>query len=163
MFPRLSWAVDARHSRLLLTGVALRQVEAVRDTSAVANNLLTQSQRGMLELTFLNDAKTRQKYTVLVCEEIHPKKKAGEYLDGGEFENELKQVLGDTYGAYDLSESEVLIIGQQGLLLAGAGAHRHEKVLMAYLSLMTRNVFMRQLYRCDAFGVLCNIVFFIFV
>ena len=122
-------------------------VETTSDSSRVADNLLTQHQRSMLDLTFLNDASTRQKYVVLMCESILPKKKALQYLDHGELENEMKQVLGDTYGGYDLSDSEVLIVGQNGLLCAGAGAMRHEQMLLMFLGLMSRNVFMRTLFK----------------
>ena len=122
-------------------------VETTSDTSRVADNLLTQHQRSMLELTFLNDAATRQKYVVVMCESISPKKRAMEYLDHGELENEMKQILGDTYAAHDLSDSEVLVVGQNGLLCAGAGALRHEKMLLIFLGLMSRNVFMRTLFK----------------
>ena len=122
-------------------------VETTSDSSQVADNLLTQHQRSMLELTFLNDASTRQKYCVVMCESILPKKRAMEYLDHGELENEMKQILGDTHTAHDLSDSEVLIVGQNGLLCAGAGAMRHEKMLLVYLGLMSRNVFMRTLFK----------------
>eukprot|EP01047_Picozoa_sp_COSAG01_P007043 COSAG01_NODE_260_length_20041_cov_15.896249_1_plen_908_part_00 len=122
-------------------------VETVKDSSTVAENLLTAKQRDMLNLTFLNDAATRQKFTVLLCESIKPKKLAVEYLDHGELENEMKQVLGDVTGSYDLSETEVLVVGQQGLLCAGSGALRHEETLLMYSGLMARNVFMRTLFR----------------
>ena len=110
-------------------------VETVRDSSAVGNNLLTHSQRAMLELTYLNDASTRQKYTVLIAEEIHPKKKAAEYLDKGEFENEMKQVLGDTYGGYDLSESEVRPQGKADFLVLKAGKERQQQGKAAFFLL----------------------------
>ena len=122
-------------------------METTADSSRVADNLLTQHQRSMLDLTFLNDAATRQKYVVLICESILPKKRAMEYLDHGEMENEMKQILGDTYEAHDLSDSEVLVLGQNGVLCAGAGATRHEKALHMYLGLMSRNVFMRTLFK----------------
>lgn len=37
----------------------------------------------------------------------------------GEYENELKQVIGDTKAAYDISEHDTLIFGSHGLLVAG--------------------------------------------
>ena len=121
--------------------------ETVMDSSTVAENLLTAKQRDMLNLAFLNDASTRQKYTVIMCDSIKPKKKAEQYLDHGEFENEMKQVLGEIYGAYDLSETEVLVTGSNGLLCAGSGTMRHEQMLLIYSGLMSRNVFMRTLFR----------------
>eukprot|EP01047_Picozoa_sp_COSAG01_P060737 COSAG01_NODE_7489_length_3188_cov_1.910651_2_plen_79_part_00 len=44
---------------------------------------------------------------------------AARYLDKEDFENELKQVLGDTHVAYDLGrEGEgLMVMGSQGILL----------------------------------------------
>lgn len=35
-------------------------------------------------------------------------------MDKGEYENELKQVLGDTRAAFDISEHDTLIFGAHG-------------------------------------------------
>eukprot|EP00968_Pinguiococcus_pyrenoidosus_P003086 scaffold183_cov249-Pinguiococcus_pyrenoidosus.AAC.9 len=40
-------------------------------------------------------------------------------MDRGEYENELKQVIGDAKAAYDISEHDTLIFGGHGLLVAG--------------------------------------------
>lgn len=42
-----------------------------------------------------------------------------QYMDKDEFENELKQVLGDTRAAFDISERDTLIFGAHGILVAG--------------------------------------------
>ena len=38
-------------------------------------------------------------------------------MDKEENENEIKQVIGDTYRAHDLSESELIIFGKSGVLI----------------------------------------------
>ena len=50
---------------------------------------------------------------------------------------------GDTQGAYDLTSTEVLITGRNGLLIAGPNAKDHEPALILYLQLHSRNMFMR--------------------
>ena len=40
----------------------------------------------------------------------------------GEYENELKQVLGDTRAAFDISEHDTLVFGAFGLCVAGPNA-----------------------------------------
>ena len=144
---RLDAVMDRIGSGISLDYMSRVLVETVRDSSTVAENLLTAKQRDMLNLTFLDDAATRQKFVVLICEQIQPKCNASEYLDHGEMENELKQVLGDVYAAHDLSETEVLVLGQSGLMCAGSGAMRQESTLMIYSGLMARNTFMRTLFR----------------
>ena len=54
-------------------------------------------------------------------------------MDKGEYENELKQVIGDTKAAYDISEHDTLIFGAYGLLVAGPNSRHHEPLLCAYL------------------------------
>ena len=48
-----------------------------------------------MNLVYLGDAQ-RDKINLLVANEITPHLTAEEYMDKGEYENELKQVLGDT-------------------------------------------------------------------
>jgi hypothetical protein len=59
----------------------------------------------------------------------------------------LSQVIGDTYAAHDLSDTERVIIGRNGLLLVTDDLPKFEPVLMCHLSLMARNVFMTSLFQ----------------
>jgi hypothetical protein len=72
-----------------------------------------------MQLVFLGDAINRNKFNLVIANEITPHLTAEEYMDKGEYENELKQVIGDTKGAYDISEHDTLIFGAYGLLVAG--------------------------------------------
>ena len=56
---------------------------------------------------------------MLISEGIEPKLEASRYLDKEDNENELKQVLGDTTAAYNLTPDDVLIIGKNGMLISG--------------------------------------------
>ena len=48
-------------------------------------------------------------------------------------ENELKQVLGDTQGAYNLTPDDVMVTGKNGMLIAGPNSRKHEALLIQYL------------------------------
>lgn len=54
-------------------------------------------------------------------------------MDKGEYENELKQVLGDTRAAYDISEHDTLVFGEHGILVAGPNSRHHEPLLVAFM------------------------------
>ena len=124
-------------------------VDAQEDSTKAIHNLLSPHQRQFLDLTYLNDASNRDKFTVIFAESINPKVSAEEYLDNGENENEIKQVLGDTYSSFDLTDDEVLIIGKGGVFVGGDHSARHEPFLMAHAELQTRHIFMKNLYaRC---------------
>ena len=101
----------------------------------------------MLDIVYLNDAEGRDKYSAILCEQINPIDVAEAYMDKGEKENELKQVLGDTYNSWDLGDKEVLIMGQRGILLCSPNFMKYEELVVTYLSLMTRNLFMRSLFQ----------------
>jgi WD repeat-containing protein 35 len=54
------------------------------------------------QLIFLGDASNRNKINLIIANEITPHLTAEEYMDKGEYENELRQVIGDTKAAYDI-------------------------------------------------------------
>ena len=118
-------------------------VDVHLDSSRITKDLISKYQMTLLECAFMNDAANRDKFNMLITESIEPKMEAIEYLDGEDIENELKQVLGDTQGAYDLTANDVLITGRNGLLIAGPNAKQHEPALVLYLQLHSRNMFMR--------------------
>jgi hypothetical protein len=70
---------------------------------------------------------------LVIANEITPHLTAEEYLDKGDNENELKQVLGDTRAAFDISEHDTLIFGAHGILVAGPNSRHHEPLLCSYL------------------------------
>ena len=65
-------------------------------------------------------------------------------MDKGEFENELKQIIGDTKAAYDISEKDTLVFGAHGLLLCGPHARSHEPLLCAYMQFVTLDIFLQK-------------------
>ena len=80
----------------------MRQVHI--DSSKIAESLLSFYQRGLLEMVYMDDEENREKFNLLVCDGITPKLEASRYMDREENENELKQVLGDTDCAFNLSQ-----------------------------------------------------------
>ena len=77
---------------------------------------------------------------LIIANEVTPHLTAEEYMDKGEYENELKQVLGDTRAAFDISEHDTLIFGAKGLLVAGPNARHHEPLLCSYLQVRSADV-----------------------
>ena len=58
----------------------------------------------------------------------------------------MKQVLGDLHKVFDLGEDGVLIVGRNGMLVAGANAGDAEELLVCYLSLLCREMFIRNFF-----------------
>mmetsp|Transcript_24580 Transcript_24580/g.80306 ORF Transcript_24580/g.80306 Transcript_24580/m.80306 type:complete len:1147 (-) Transcript_24580:43-3483(-) len=144
--------MHAIQDRLSLDNLSRLLVDVHVDSSKIVDNLLSPHQRIMLDLTYLNDAEHREKYNVILTSRINKEGEdemlsADKYMDKEANENELKQVIGDTHASYDLSPGEVLLVGKNGLIVSSPTFERFEPLCVAYLSLMTRNMYMRSLFQ----------------
>ena len=118
-------------------------VDVHLDSSQITESLISRYQTSLLECAFLGDAAARDKFSLIIAEGVEPKLEASMYLDGEDNENELKQVLGDTQGAYNLTPDDVMVTGKNGMLIAGPNSRKHEALLVQYLQLHGRNMFLR--------------------
>ena len=121
-------------------------VDVHQDTSQIMNDLLSAYQRSLLDMIFMGDMDQRGKFNMILSEGIEPFQPAEEYMDRENKENELKQVLGDLHKCFDLGEDGVLIVGRDGILVAGANAGDCEELLVCYLSLLCREMFIRNYF-----------------
>lgn len=121
-------------------------VDVQQDSSSIVDSVISQYQRDLMELVFIGDAPNRNKISLIIANEITPHLTAGEYMDKGEYENEFKQVIGDTRAAYDISEQDSLIFGSQGLLVCGPNARNYEPLLCAYLQFTTLDLFLQNFF-----------------
>ncbi len=121
-------------------------VDIQQDSSSIVDSVISQYQRDLMDLVFIGDASKRNKVNLIIANEITPHLTAGEYMDRGEYENEFKQVIGDTRAAYDISEQDTLIFGSQGLLVCGPSARNYEPLLCAYLQFITLDLFLQNFF-----------------
>mmetsp|Transcript_14391 Transcript_14391/g.18856 ORF Transcript_14391/g.18856 Transcript_14391/m.18856 type:complete len:851 (+) Transcript_14391:129-2681(+) len=138
--------VDRIRDGISLDHLARLLVDVQIDSSQIVDSIISKYQRDVLNLLFTGDAPNRNKVKIIIANEIVPHLVAEEYMDRGEYENELKQVLGDTRTAFDISEHDVLIFGDNGLLLAGPNSRHHEPLLCAYLSMINIDLFLRSFF-----------------
>jgi WD repeat-containing protein 35 len=121
-------------------------VDVHQDSSKIIHDLLSAYQRKLLDMLFMDDAEARNKFNLIMASEIKPKMSADNYMDKGDYENELKQVLGDLHVCHDVSPDDLIIIGRDGLLVAGPSIRENEDLLVAYLSLLCREIFIRNYF-----------------
>ena len=121
-------------------------VDVQQDSSKIVDSVISLYQRALLELIFCGDAENRDKVNLIIANEITPHLTAEEYMDKGEYENELKQVLGDTRAAFDISEHDTLIFGAHGILVAGPNSRHHEPLLCSYLQFISMDIFVRNFF-----------------
>lgn len=146
---RLNAIMDRVKDNLSLDLMSRLLVDVTDDSSKVVSNLLSAHQKSMLELTFLEDSDNRDKFNCIIADGIHPKMPAEKYMDKEVNENEIKQVIGDTYMARDLSEHELIIFGKSGVLVAGPNALRHQAFVVMHSGFKARSIFMKCVFnRC---------------
>ncbi|CEG40393.1 uncharacterized protein PHALS_10596 [Plasmopara halstedii] len=143
--------IDATMDRsadfLCIDHLARLLVDVNLDSSKIINDLLSSHQRELLDMLFMGDARSRNKFALLTASGISPKLPARAYLDRGEKENELKQVLGELHSVHDIGKDDKLLVGHDGILLAGPNANRHEPLLVAHLTLLSRELVVRFFFK----------------
>merc|ERR1719506_912522 len=138
--------LDRIKDNISLDHLARLLVDVHMDSSKIVDSVISAYQRELLELIFMGDAESRDKVNLVIANEITPHLTAEEYMDKGEYENELKQVLGDTRAAFDISEHDTLVFGAHGILVAGPNSRHHEPLLCAYLQFITIDIFMQNYF-----------------
>ena len=138
--------MDRIKDKISLDHLSRILVDVQQDSSRIVDSVVSQRQRDMLDLIFVGDAQNRNKINLIIANEMNPHLTAEEYMDKGEFENELKQIIGDTKAAYDISEKGTLIFGAHGLLVCGPHARSHEPLLCAYMQFVTLDIFLQNYF-----------------
>ena len=138
--------MDRIRENISLDNLARLLVDVHVDSSKIMESLLSNHQRDLLDMIFLGSTLNRDKVNVIFADRVVPKQSAERYLDKDAFEYEIRQVLGDTYEAHDLSDDDVIITGSHGIMLVGPKSKTHEPVMLAFLSLRSRDVFVHNVF-----------------
>jgi hypothetical protein len=95
----------------------------------------------------------REKFNVFITSRINRKgfedmPMAHELLDREDMENELRQIIGEVECGFQLSrDDELIIIGTTGMIICSKDSARLEPLVLQYMSMMSRNLFIQCLYR----------------
>ena len=138
--------LDRILENISLDNLARLLVDIHIDSSKIMDSILSNHQRDLLDMVFLGNTENRDKINIILADRVTPKMAAKKYMDKDAFENDLRQVLGDTYEARDLSDDDVCVIGSHGILLAGPNSKKNEPVLLALLSLQARGIFVQNVF-----------------
>ena len=96
------------------------------DSTTLSTSMMSPYQRDLLDTVYDGDVTNRPKFSIYLAETISPKLRARHYLDGDSIEAEVKQLIGDTQFALDVTESDVVMVGECGIIFAGPECARHE-------------------------------------
>ena len=123
------------------------------DSSDLINNLLTPHQRTLLDLVFLGESVHREKFNVFFTSRINRQghdemPMAHELLDMEDMENEIRQIIGEVESGFQLSrDDEMIITGSNGVIVCSKETEKLEPLVMQYISVVSRNMFIQSLYR----------------
>jgi hypothetical protein len=122
-------------------------VHIQQDTSVLSNDLMSAFQRSLMERIFQGETLTRFKYTVLFCELSNlGSQDISAYIDNGDCEAELNQVLGPIYRSKNVNNTFQVLQGTNGLLVVGRGVRSFEKIILQFVHAQVRMRFLEHLF-----------------
>eukprot|EP00948_MAST-09A_sp_MAST-9A-sp1_P000939 g939.t1 len=145
---RVDAIADRVASHLSIDHLVRLLVDIHLDSSTLIDSLLTPYQQSILDIIFRANADARDKTVAVFAESIEPRLDAEKFLDREDHESEIRQLIGTTQGAFDITKDEMIIIGEKGVLVVGNGCKRHEDLLVSYLALRAIDVFIEAFYKC---------------
>jgi hypothetical protein len=123
-------------------------VDIEQDSCVILNDLMTPTQRSILNLVFREHPGDRSKFKLIFSEKTEPALPAANFMDHGEYENELKQILGPIRESHDLGKrGEVVVLGEWGALIIGHTLRKFDRVIISYASSVSLGQFIDVLFR----------------
>ena len=124
------------HDAISLDLLTRMAVDVVQDSSTILHDLMSEHQRELIDKLHQGHADKRPKFAIYLAAHIDPFfATSTQYLDRGEHENEMAQIIGQIRFAKDLSNSHFFFMGTIGVLLVGARAHLYDAFLVPYANL----------------------------
>ncbi|EKX48944.1 hypothetical protein GUITHDRAFT_68453, partial [Guillardia theta CCMP2712] len=124
-------------------------VDIMQDSSTIIESILTENQKDLLFSLFQQSLHLRPKYNCFLAQKIDPLFLSfSQYMDGGDHENEIAQLIGSVRSGHDLAKQHFLFVGSTGILLVGEQAHEYDSFLVPYCSLQSLQLITGVLFEC---------------
>jgi hypothetical protein len=122
------------------------------DSSRLLDDLLSEHQKELMNLNYFGRSLYRQKYFVLLGEQIEPVGKTTDFLDSGSKETELRQILEFVEKTYDFPNGDKIFIGTNASILCSKNYQDLEPVLVQFGFCRSINVFINNYFE-RIFGI----------
>ncbi len=120
--------------------------DVVLDSSVMVDTLLSVFQKRLLDVVFFDDSKERDKFTVIIGDEITPHFDDNDkYLDKEKHENELNQVLEAVHRVVTLSPKEKVFVGSHGIILVSPDSTKYEEIVSVAAFLYSLQILQRNI------------------
>jgi WD repeat-containing protein 35 len=122
--------IDSANSILSLDKMTRIISDLILDSSKMINTLLSTYQRRLLDLVYFGTPEYRNKFTILLVDEIEPDKEAQYFNDGEDLENELNQILSSTTDFHDMTSSgDKIFYGLEGVIIISQDPEKYEDII----------------------------------
>ena len=116
------------------------------DSSQIVNPMMSKLQIDVLSCLYDGNHMSRTKSLCILAERIEPKLTAAEYMDGGRYQKEFVQLVGEVHTCRDMTDDDVIFIGKEGVLLAGPKSRELEGLIVKYIALMVLDHAIQKLF-----------------
>lgn len=121
-------------------------VDVHMDSSTILDSVLSNHQRAIMQFIYSDQALSRNKMNLIIANQIRPHLSAREYMDRGDFENEFKQIIGHVRAAYDITDHDTLLLGSNGLFIAGPKCRHYEPLFCCFVQLEAIRLFIQNFF-----------------
>lgn len=105
-------------------------VDLTMDTSQMIDSLLTEYQRNLLDLVYMDDSSKRSKFLLIMAEDISIRpESANDFFDGEDLQNEVEQIIGVLHQVEKIDDG-FLFRGNTGQIVVSNHVNEHEQSLL---------------------------------
>lgn len=127
--------------------LARMAVDIVQDTSKILDDMMSGQQRETMKVIFQGYPEKRSKFALYLAKSINPwYQSSAQYLDRGDTENEIAQIIGTVKYGKDLGDKHFLFMGSRGILVVGPRIHGYDAFLVPYCALQGMILIAGQVY-----------------
>ncbi|MHA1896792.1 MAG: hypothetical protein ACTSU2_05275 [Promethearchaeota archaeon] len=127
-------------------------VDMDQDSSKLLFDLLSVHQRELLQLIYESNTENRQKYTIVLADEMYPQKDIDAYIDHERKENELKQILEYIEKHKQFKNGDKIFVGTSGTIIVSKNIKEVEPILVQFAFCRAIDVFINN-YFIKMFGI----------
>jgi membrane protein implicated in regulation of membrane protease activity len=125
------WESDNQGEMHSMDNISKISADLVYDSSKMMDTLLSNNQKRLLDLVYLCQSRTRDKFLVVTAKEFAPDIGIKEHMARPEYVAEMNQVINSVIGTHELVDGRIFI-GETGAILISDNYQRYEGALTLY-------------------------------
>ncbi|EKX35869.1 hypothetical protein GUITHDRAFT_146213 [Guillardia theta CCMP2712] len=116
------------------------------DACQMSASFLNSFQKEMLSNLYAGMEMKRAKYVCVTADRLDPPLRAKDFMGNLTYRADCERLIGDLYEARDLGQHDLVVVGSNGILLAGPASKEAEYLILDYAVLKVVDRFVRRLH-----------------